>query len=141
MSAIERTTSSSWAVEKLGSTWRGRSQRPATALRWSSAAWWEDRVRTSRVSPARTSFTAQRSRRWLDAAQSSDSSSVRCDEHGRRPSSETAHGRALIKVHLDRYEASGVELIMGQGRFVAQRLSASISTPAANESSQQIAWY
>jgi pyruvate/2-oxoglutarate dehydrogenase complex dihydrolipoamide dehydrogenase (E3) component len=28
---------------------------------------------------------------------------------------------ALIKVHLDRYEASGVELIMGHGRFVAPK--------------------
>jgi len=28
---------------------------------------------------------------------------------------------ALIKVHLDRYEASGVELIMGQGRFAAPK--------------------
>jgi pyruvate/2-oxoglutarate dehydrogenase complex dihydrolipoamide dehydrogenase (E3) component len=28
---------------------------------------------------------------------------------------------ALIKVHLDRYDASGVELIMGQGRFVAPK--------------------
>lgn len=27
----------------------------------------------------------------------------------------------LIKVHLDRYEASGVELIMGEGRFIAPR--------------------
>jgi pyruvate/2-oxoglutarate dehydrogenase complex dihydrolipoamide dehydrogenase (E3) component len=28
---------------------------------------------------------------------------------------------ALVQVHLDRYESSGVELIMGQGRFVARR--------------------
>jgi hypothetical protein len=28
---------------------------------------------------------------------------------------------ALIKIHLDRYEASGVELIMGLGRFVSPK--------------------
>ena len=28
---------------------------------------------------------------------------------------------ALVKVHLDRYESSGVELIMGRGRFVARK--------------------
>jgi pyruvate/2-oxoglutarate dehydrogenase complex dihydrolipoamide dehydrogenase (E3) component len=39
---------------------------------------------------------------------------------------------ALIKVHLDRYEASGVELIIGQGRFVAPK-TVSITLNAGGE--------
>ena len=89
---------------------------------WSSGAWWEDRVRTSRVSLARTSFTAQRSRRWLDAAQSSDSSSARSPTNMAGVQDRKRRMvDALIKVHLDRDEASGVELIMGHGRFVAPK--------------------
>ena len=44
------------------------------------------------------------------------------DQHEGRPGQETGHGRRPVaRLHLDRYRASGAELIMGEARFTGDR--------------------
>ena len=43
------------------------------------------------------------------------------NRHGRRPAAQTQDGRSGTSVHAKRTADAGVELIMGEGRFVAPR--------------------
>ena len=121
MSASDRTISPSWEVEKPESTSPGRFQKPATGLRWLSGALSGSCPNVAClpskniIHSAKVASLARRGTEFgLDIrSMSTNMAGVR----GRKRSMVDA----LIKVHLDRYEASGVELIMGQGRFVAPK--------------------